>query len=267
MRRTLSTCGWLGVTSLAVATPFSPAPSPSASPAIEERAAADHPMRYWVARPRGWKEGDRYPVLVAIPDATKLWEQTARDYARARDAAGSRFVVVVPLVVTNGGPNLSRFRPAYPYGDDVWDRVSREGRCAFDLAGLDAVVRDVAAHDGGELRVFMAGTEAAGHTIFTVAVRHPERLRGAAVVSGNWSGRCFTQEEIGPFSESTERAALPIRTYEVDGEGPVLFDQQARALTAAREHGFARASLAKRRLASREAAPAAIVGWFASLLE
>jgi hypothetical protein len=257
----------LGVAFLAAATAFSPAPAAAAAPALVQRTTPDHPMRYWVARPNGWKDGSRYPVLVAIPDAEKLWEQTAQDYAKARDAAGLRFLVVVPLVVTNGGANLARFRPVYPYGDDVWDRVAREGRCGFDLAGLDAVARDVAARDGGESRVFMAGIEAAGHTIFSVAFRGPERLRAAAVVSGNWAGRCLTQEQTGPFSESSERASLPIRTYEVEGDPQVILDQQARALGVAREHGFAGATPAAQRLASREAAPAAIVAWFASLLK
>jgi poly(3-hydroxybutyrate) depolymerase len=237
------------------------------SPAITQRAAPDHPMGYWVARPDGWKQGERYPVLVAIPDAEKLWQQTAQAYVTARDAARARFVVVVPLVVTNGGANVSRMRAAYPYGDEVWERVAREGRCAFDLAGLDAVLRDVAARDGGEPRAFIAGTEAAGHTIFMVAFRRPERLAAAAVVSGNWAGRCLTQEEIAPFSESKERVSLPIRTYEVDGDPPVILDQQARALTEAHEHGFAQASVAGQRLASRQAAPAAIIEWFSSLQE
>ena len=224
-------------------------------------------MGYWVARPNGWTQGEHYPVLVAIPDAEKLWEQTAQAFAKARDAARARFVVVVPLVVTNGGANLSRFRDAYPYGEEVWARVAREGRCAFDLSGLDAVVRDVAARDGGDSRVFMAGIEAAGHTIFTVAFRRPERLAAAAVVSGNWAGRCLTQEEMAPFSEVAERVSLPIRTYEVQGDPAVFLSQQAGALTTAREHGFAQASPAAQPLASREAAPLAIVEWFATLLK
>jgi poly(3-hydroxybutyrate) depolymerase len=256
---------WLAIASLA-ATATAPVTA-AASPAITQRVTPDHPMGYWVARPTGWKPGERYPVLVAIPDAEKLWEQTAQDFVNARDAARARFVVVVPLVVTNGGANVSRMRAAYPYGDETWARVAREGRCAFDLSGLDAVVRDVAARDGGDPRVFMAGIEAAGHTIFAVAFRHPERLAAAAVVSGNWAGRCFTQEEIGPFSESSERASLPIRTYEVQGDPQLILDQQARALTTGREHGFAQASLAAQRLASRKAAPSAIVEWFGSLLK
>ena len=236
------------------------------SPAPVLRQAPSHPMSYWVARPADWKAGARYPTLLAIPDATKQWEETARDYARARDEQGGRFVVVVPLVVTNGGPNLSRIRPAYPYGDETWDRVAREGRCRFDLEGLEAVLRDVAERDGGTEGAFMAGTEAAGHTIFTVAFRRPERLRAAAVISGNWAGRCLSQEETAPFSEAPARVSLPVRTFEVEGEGPVLFDQQARAVAEAREHGFAAASLAPGRLASRTAAPSAVVSWFVSLL-
>jgi hypothetical protein len=230
------------------------------------RELASHPMRYWVARPLGWKAGGGYPVLVAIPDATKQWEETLRDYARARDRRGGRFVVLVPLVVTNGGPHIERIRPAYPYGDETWARVSREGRCRFDFDGLDAVLRDVAERDGGTGGVFMAGTEAAGHTIFALAFRHPERLRAAAVVSGNWAGRCLVQEETAPFSEAKERAALPLRTFEVEGDGPVLFDQQARAVAEAREHGFSAAALAPERLPSRAAAPDAVVAWFTSLL-
>src|SRR5512147_224769 len=126
-----------GAASLAAPSVASAAGAVSPPPVL--RQAPNHPMSYWVARPAAWKAGGRYPTLLAIPDATKQWEETARDYARARDAQSGRFVVVVPLVVTNGGPNLSRIRPAYPYADETWDRVAREGRCRFDLEGLDAV--------------------------------------------------------------------------------------------------------------------------------
>ncbi len=240
--------------------------SEAASPAPLLRETPSHPMRYWVARPAAWRAGARYPTLLAIPDATKQWEETVRDYASARDAQSARFVVVVPLVVTNGGPNLARIRPAYPYPDETWDRIGREGRCRFDLEGMDAVLRDVAERDGGAEGVFMAGTEAAGHTIFAVAFRRPERLRAAAVINGNWAGRCLSQEETAAFSEADARVSLPIRTFEVEGDGQILFDQQARAIEAAREHGFAAASLAPGRLASRAAAPSAVVSWFVSLL-
>jgi hypothetical protein len=235
------------------------------SPPPVLRATPDHPMRYWVARPPGWSASGRYPVLAAIPDATKQWEETLRDYARARDTQGARFVVVVPLVVTNGPADVSRIRPAYPYDDEVWDRVRREGRCAFDLEGLEAVFRDVSARDRGVAGVFMAGVEAAGHTIFTVAFRRPEWLRAAAVISGNWAGRCFTAEQTGPFSTADARASLPIRTFEVEGDPGVFLDQQARALLEAREHGFAAVSRAPERLPSRLAAPSAVESWFASL--
>ena len=160
------------------------------APAPVQRATPDHPMRYWVARPPGWSASGSYPVLAAIPDATKQWEETLRDYARARDTLGARFVVVVPLVVTNGPADLSRIRPAYPYDDAIWDRVRREGRCAFDLEGLEAVFRDVAARDRGVAGVFMAGVEAAGHTLFAVAVSlAPERLpsrRAAPAAVESW---------------------------------------------------------------------------------
>ena len=78
--------------------------------------------------------------------------------------------------------------------------------------------------------------------------------------------RCRDQRQLGGampepggnggVPEADARVSLPIRTFEVEGEGPILFDQQARALEAGREHGFAAASLAPGRLASRAAARA-----------
>ena len=235
------------------------------APAPELRTAPGHPMRYWVARPPGWAAGRRYPVLVAVTDAAKQWEQTLRDYARARDAGSSPFLVVVPLAVTNGPGDVSRIREAYPYDAATWERVAREGRCRFDLDGLQAVLRDVAARDGGEPRAWLTGLEAGAHTVFLAAFAHPEWLRAAAVISGNWVGRCFRQEPAVAFSRAPERVSLPLRTWDVEGDPQVFLEQQAQALAEAREHGFGGTSVAPSRLPSRAAAPAAVVEWFAWL--
>jgi len=140
---------------------------------IERRTTALHPMRYLVSRPVGWKAGESYPVGVAIPDGEREFEKTARAFISARGARP--WVVVVPEVLTGGPPRNSAAwkRAAFDYSTPVWFRVRRTTECAFDAAGMTALVLDVKRLDSPSGEFYLTGWEAAGHVVWAQYFRHP----------------------------------------------------------------------------------------------
>jgi dienelactone hydrolase len=187
--------------------------------------------------PRDWAPGKTWPVVVAVPGAERDFEGHARLFARARGKMP--FIVVVPLVLTNGN---TRYReiPTYHYADDVWTEVERVGRCRFDEEGLAAVARDVRTRYGGAERYFLTGYEAGGHLVWATVFRHPEALRAAAMSGPNYIGRCM---ENGRFSDSPARVDLPVRVFEgADSPfwapGKPFSAQWQNAKRLAEEHGY-----------------------------
>src|SRR6476646_3988057 len=143
------------------------------------KTASTHPIQYYLSLPEGWTATKKWPVVVVIESADREFLQAATAFAHAR---GSRpFILVTPLVVTNGGAGF-RSVPAYHYSNEVWDRIQHSGQFKFVLDGLNAIVQDVVKQYGGEEKFFIAGLEAAGHTIWGVLFNHPEAVRAAVLV-------------------------------------------------------------------------------------
>jgi dienelactone hydrolase len=81
----------------------------------------------------------------------------------------------------------------FDYDQAAWDRAAKDGNCAFDTAGLTAVLADARERYHIESRVFMTGWEAGGHVVLAQLLNEPERLRGVVVVTPNFQGRCVTE--------------------------------------------------------------------------
>lgn len=228
---------WLALTALTLglSSSVSLADEQPAPPVL--KTATTHPMQYYLSLPQGWSATKRWPVVLIIESADRDFQRTSQLYAAARKHAS--FILVTPLVVTNGGPRF-RESPSYRYSDQVWNRVETDGHFTFDMEGITAVMADVHKLYGGEDRYFLTGFEAGGHTLFAILFQHPERLRAAAPVCPNYAGRWVEESRI---STAPERASLPIRCFygakdEMFSKSHPIFAQWARAKSIAREHGF-----------------------------
>ncbi|MEO8130322.1 MAG: hypothetical protein ABJF23_11525 [Bryobacteraceae bacterium] len=207
--------------------------------AEELRTAANHPMQYYVSKPQGWNPARKWPVVVVIESANREFERTLGVFAKARGSMP--FLLVVPLVTTNGGANY-RQADTYHYSEAVWRQIEQD-RCKFDRDGIAAVVSDVRKLFGGEDKYFLTGWEAGGHTVWPMIFQHPEALRAAAPAVTNYAGRCMDSG----FSTSAARADLPVTVFQVDAgrdvaPGKFVYIQSQQAMGIAREHGFRKVS-------------------------
>jgi len=232
--------GALAARALVIACVIAAVVAHAADTPITAHRATTHPMRYHVALPNGWAAGRTWPVLVAIPDASRDFAGNLAQFVRAR--ADRPYILVAPEVLSCGGAR-TRTVDRYTYPPAVWDSLQHGDDFAFEDAGLAAVLADVHRQWGGEPRAFLTGWEAGGHTVWAQAFRHPERWRGVATVTPNYQRRGVTAES---FSRARERTTLPIQPFRCgaptgeDAELATKFviDQTALALREGREHGF-----------------------------
>lgn len=196
--------------------------------------AQHHAMQYYLSLPAGWNTGRSWPVVVSIEDADRDFKRNADTFVKAR--GDMPFILVIPEVVTNGGPRY-REAPGYTYHEADWDEVAKAGDWAFDDQGLAAVLSDVHRLYGGESRYFLTGWEAGAHTVFALAFNHPERLVAVAPVCPNYAARNVS------FSSSKPSLTLSIRVFSGSsdpswGPGKPLYVQARRAESEAGAHGM-----------------------------
>ena len=242
-----------------------PAALVHASEAPQLKTASSHPIQYYLSLPEGWTIAKKWPVIVVIESAERDFFQAATDFAQAR---GRRpFILVAPLVVTNGGTGY-RNVPSYHYSDAVWATIQNSGAFNFDMDGITAIVQDVRKQYGGEDQYFIAGLEAAGHTIWGILFNHPEAVRGAALVCPNYLGRWVDEEHISP---AAERLALPIRNFVVNKDdlwapGRPIYAQMQKAMSLAEAHGYKNISLTRVEGKGHERLADEVLTYFSSLL-
>src|SRR6476620_11835479 len=116
-------------------------------------AASTHPIQYYLSLPEGWTAGRKWPVVVVIDSANRDFLQAANDFAQARQHRP--FILITPLVVTNGGAGY-RSVPTYHYSTDVWDKIQTDA-FKFDFDGITAIMQDVVKQYGGEEKYFITG--------------------------------------------------------------------------------------------------------------
>lgn len=219
-------------------------------------------MQYYLSLPRGWTAGRHWPVVVVIESANRQFQETMGIFAKAR--GDMPFILVAPLVTTNGGANY-RQAETYSYSEAVWSRIEQD-RCRFDMDGIRAAASDVQKLFGGEDRYFLTGWEAGGHTVWSMIFQHPEALRAVAPAVTNYAGRCLDSG----FSTASARANLPIAVFQVASgrdvaPGRFVYEQSQQAQKIAAEHGFRKVS--ERIVADKPHGPLAdeVLAYFASL--
>jgi poly(3-hydroxybutyrate) depolymerase len=202
--------------------------------------ASSHPMQYYVSLPRAWRAGGRWQVMIALPGSSTTWLPTAAALRTMRDTYAPDFIVVVPLITMNGGSNPRRANK-YTYADSVWDRVAREGNCAFDAEGVEAVIADVRKRFGGNARVNLTGFSAGGHLAWALTFLHPDWLRAVAISSGNYLGRCVSgYASIADPALAAQRKALPIHLFDGSLDSILQTNQGNNAVERAARLGFPR---------------------------
>lgn len=203
---------------------------------LQSKTATTHPIQYFISLPQGWKAGKTWPVVFVIEGASKEFQQNAEAFVRARGSMP--FIIVAPLVITNGGPRY-REVPTYHYSDETWAQIEKQGRCQWDVDGLAAIAQDVKKQYGGEDKYFFTGWEAGGHIVWAMAFQHPEALKAAAPVSPNYIGRCMEGKEI---STDASRADMPIHVFLAEKDPPsatgILRQQAETAMKLAQDHGY-----------------------------
>jgi len=187
------------------ATPSDSRPADTASAPVL-RTAPGCPMQYYVSLPNGWTPRKKWPVVVTLDGGNKEWRANADTFAAAR--GNLQFIIVTPLILTNGGMAENSRLPNYQYPDSVWRLVEKVGPAIFDQEGLKAVADDVARRFNGRERYFLTGWSAGAHLMWMMVFMHPEALAGAASACGNFNGRGITS-----YSTAKERAALPVRGF------------------------------------------------------
>ena len=234
------------------------------SEAPQLKTASTHPIQYYLALPDGWTAGKKWPVVVVIDSAEREFSEAAAAFAQARRK--QPFIIVTPLVVTNGGAG-ARSVPSYHYSDQVWDIIQRDGPFKFDMDGITAIMQDVTKQYGGEDKYFITGLEAGGHTLWGVLFNHPEAVRGAAIVCPNYQGRWVDEAHI---STAPERSALPIRNFvgakdSLCAPGTPIYTQMQKAISVAEAHGYKNVSLTQIEGKGHERLADEVLAYFSSL--
>jgi len=228
------------------------------------KTASSHPIQYYLSLPEGWVAGKKWPVVLVIESADREFLQAATAFAQAR---GHRpFILITPLVVTNGGAGY-RSVPTYHSSDQVWDRIQNSGQFRFDMDGINAIMHDVAQQYGGEDKYFVTGFEAGGHTVWGILFNHPEVVRGAALVCPNYLGRWVDE---GRISSAAERNGLPIRNFvgtkdDLCSPGRPIYTQMQRAMSVADSHGYKNVTLVRVEGKGHERLADEVLAYFSSL--
>jgi predicted esterase len=230
------------------------------------KTATNHPIQYYLSLPEGWTAGKKWPVVVVIESAERDFLQAATAFAQARQHRP--FILVTPLVVTNGGAGY-RSVPTYHYSDAVWDRIQNAGQFKFDMDGINAIIQDVVKQYGGEGKYFVTGFEAGGHTVWGILFNHPEAVRGAALVCPNYLGRWVEEARI---SSAAERSVLPIRNFvgtkdDLCQPGKPIYTQMQRANTLAEADGYKNVSVTRVEGKGHERLAQEVLDYFSSLLQ
>lgn len=229
------------------------------------KTASTHPIQYYLSLPEGWTTGRKWPVVVVIESADREFLDAAAAFAKARQH--QPFIVVTPLVVTNGGAGY-RNVPTYHYSDAVWGQIQKSGDFKFDMDGITAIMQDVAKQFGGEDKFLVTGFEAGGHTVWGILFNHPEVVRGAALVCPNYAGRWVDEQHI---SSASERTTLPIRNLigtkdDLCSPGHPIYTQMQNAVRVAESHGYKNVSITQAEGKGHERLADEVLGYFSSLL-
>src|SRR5262249_44208703 len=145
--------------------------SQTRQPDIVLKTASHHLIQYYLSLPEGWTAAKKWPVVFAIEGGLKNFRNSAEVYAVARKHMP--FIIVSPVILTDGGGDNQRNLPEYHYAPEVWDQIEKTGICAFDQQGLDAIMTDLRQQYGAEDKYFITGHSAGAHLTWAMVLMHP----------------------------------------------------------------------------------------------
>lgn len=229
---------------------------------LELRTANNHPMQYFLSLPEKWTKEKQWPIVVIIESADKEYKENALRFVRARREMP--FILIAPFNVNNSRQGR-RDPKIFPYSEATWDMIEKTGDCKFNMDGITQIVSDVRHQYNGELKFFITGFESGGHTVWQFAFQHPERLKAAAPVSGNYNKNSCMTESL--FSKDTAVINLPVMGFSGNADtlfGPeaMLYDQWKNARQAAVDHGYKNISETIVPGKGHVPLPAEVLNWF-----
>lgn len=174
---------------------------------LQLKTANGHPMMYYISLPQNWTPEKSWPVVFVLEAAEKEFRKNAALFAEARGALP--FILVAPVNTNNG--NQGRKDPAvFPYSKETWDYIDRVGDCKFNADGIGQIIADVQKEFNGEGRIYLTGFEAGTHDLWSLVFNHPEYLKAAAPVAGNYRGRCV---DVNGLSKNPSRQNMSIMAF------------------------------------------------------
>lgn len=236
-------------------------PGQTGHPEIPLKTASHHPIQYYLSLPEGWTPAKKWPVVFTIEGGLKNFRHSAEVFAAAR--GHMPYIIVSPMILTDGGGDHQRNLSEYHYAAAVWDQIDKTGICAFDLQGLDAIMTDLREQYGAEDKYFITGHSAGAHLTWAMVLMHPDKLAAAAPACGNFNGRCITM-----VSSAAERVNLPVRAFqgEVDEHRQGLEGQFAKAKEVATVHGYKNVSFEVVKGADHDYLANQVLAYFSSFL-
>ena len=230
------------------------------------KTANGHPMQYFISLPEGWTKQKTWPVVFVIESADKEYRENALRFVRARKHMP--FIIVAPYNVNNS--RSGRRDPAvFPYSAKDWDYIERVGDCTFNMEGLTQIAKDVHEQYNSEEQYYITGFEAGTHTVWQMVFQHPERLKAAIPVAGNYNqNSCMTP---ALFSAHPSRVNLPVIGFSAAKDsiyGPEgrIYSQWLNAKIAAQEHGYKNVSAKTIPAKGHEPMPVEVMEEFNALL-
>jgi poly(3-hydroxybutyrate) depolymerase len=230
------------------------------------KTASSHPMQYFLSLPVNWNNQKKWPIVVIIESADKAYKENALRFVSARKEMP--FILIAPFNVNNS--RYGRRDPkVFPYSKETWDIIDKTGDCKFNMDGITGIVKDVQAQYSGEQKYFITGFEAGAHTVWQFLFQHPEILRAAAPVAGNYNqNSCMADPSL--FSKDSALVTLPVRGFwgsedTLSGPGGVFYSQWKNAVQAASAHGYKNISEAVIPGKGHVPLPAAVLGWFLAI--
>lgn len=228
--------------------------------------AAGHPIQYYISLPKDWTKAKSWPVVVVLEAADKEYQKNAERFVTAR--GDMPFILVAPFNTNNG--NQGRRDPKlFPYSNETWDYMEKVGDCQFNDEGIEKIIQEVADKYNGEKKVYITGFEAGAHVLWSIVLNHPELLKAAAPVAGNFRNRCV---ESGKTSNDPSKKNLPIKSFVGDGDeyfrpSGKVYNQWTEVKSLAESNGYENISenvIAKK---GHEPMPSEVMNYFLSLLK
>jgi predicted peptidase len=203
--------------------------------------ASKHLMQYYLSLPKQWSADKKWPILLVLESANKEFEKNAQLFIDNR--GDLPFIIIAPVNVNNG--NMGRKDPTiFPYSAETWNEIDRVGDCKFNMDGILTIVDDVQKKYNGEKQIYATGFEAGTHALWPLVFQHPELLKAAVPVSGNYNSRSCTDL---PVSDDPSKKSLIIKAmYGASDEyaapaangKSILYNQYMNAKALAVDHGY-----------------------------